>query len=398
MGKIKVNAMVAQSGGPTSAINATLCGVINGSVGNFSKLYGAKNGIAGLIEDRICDLNYLFNNERELSLLEKTPGATLGSCRMRLPNRLDSFVYERIFHIFDKYDVGCFFYIGGNDSMDTVAKLSEYSRKNCRGVSIIGIPKTIDNDLVLTDHTPGYGSSAKLVATSISELWLDVSSYKLPSVTIVELMGRDTGWLGCACALPYYCFGYGCSLVYLPESNFSLDRFLGDTEKELRYGGPVLLGVCEGVNFGARGDGQDTFGHKDLSGVGKVLETEIKRNLKCKARCVELNLIQRCASHCASLTDITESKKIGFESVKMALSGESGKMSAFVRRDGEYGVDVIGVDAHLVANKIKCVPREFISRDENFVTEKAIEYLSPLIIGESNACYDRGVPCHFKLK
>jgi len=398
MGKIKHNALVGQSGGPTSAINATLCGVINGAFNNVGKLYGAMNGISGILENRLVELNYLFENESELRRLELTPGAALGSCRVRLPNDLDSLVYQRLFERLDEYGVKYFFYIGGNDSMDTVAKLSAYSKKNSLDVSIIGIPKTIDNDLVLTDHTPGYGSAAKLIASAVCELWQDVSSYALPSVTVVETMGRDTGWLGCACALPYYHFGYGCSLVYLPERAFSLDSFLADVERELRHSKPLLVCVSEGIELGGGDAERDPFGHRALSGVSKILEGEIKRSLRCKARGVELNLLQRCAVHLASLTDLLESKRIGEYSVKIALEGKSGKMSAFVRKSGEYGVDLIDVDAYLVANKTKYVPLDFINDEGNFVTDACVEYLSPLILGEVGACYDLGMPKHFRLK
>ena len=394
----KVNALVGQSGGPTSAINATLCGVISGAYKNVGKLYGMKNGIQGLLENRLVELNYLFGNERELSLLESTPGAALGSCRLRLPDDLDSVTYKRIFEKLDQYQIGYFFYIGGNDSMDTVAKLSAYSKKNSCGVSIIGIPKTIDNDLMLTDHTPGYGSSAKLVATSVCELWKDISSYKLSSVTILEVMGRDTGWLGCACALPFYQFGYGCSLIYLPESPFSIDAFLGDLERELRHGTPVLVGVSEGINYSRSKSTQDSFGNKALAGVGRMLEDEVKKALKCKARTVELSLVQRCASHIASMTDLQESKEIGEASVKMAFEGKSGKMSAFVRRNGDYGVDIVDVDAYLVANKIKYVPNNFINDKKNFVTEDFVRYASPLINGERVTENEGGIPVHFQLR
>ncbi len=398
MGKIKRNALVGQSGGPTSAINATLCGVIRGSFGNVGKLYGALNGISGILENRLLELNYLFENERELRCLELTSGAALGSCRVRLPDDLDSLIYQSIFERLEEYDVKYFFYIGGNDSMDTVAKLSAYSKKKSLDVSIIGIPKTIDNDLILTDHTPGYGSAAKFIACSMCELWQDVSSYDLTSVTVVEVMGRDTGWLGCACALPYYRYGYGCSLVYLPEARFSLDSFLTDVERELRHGKPLLVGVSEGIELGGNDAEEDAFGHRAFSGISKILEKEIKKNLRCKARGVELNLVQRCASHLASKTDLSESEGLGKYSVEIALEGKSGKMSAFVRRSGEYDVDFTDVDAYLVANKTKYVPADFINGEGNFVTDSCIEYLSPLILGESGACFDLGMPKHFRLK
>ena len=398
MGKIKQCALVCQSGGPTPAVNATLCGVIRGARDGGIKLYGAKNGILGVLENRITDLGYLFGSPRSLSRLSSTPGAALGSCRVRLPDDLDSAVYGEIFSYFDEHGVKYFFCIGGNDSMDTVAKLSAYAKKKSLDVSIIGIPKTIDNDLVLTDHTPGFGSAAKCVATAVCELWQDVSSYNVPSVTVLEVMGRDTGWLGCACALPYYRFGYGATLVYLPEGAFSLDRFLGDVERGLSQGTPLLVCVSEGVGAVGADGARDAFGHSDVSGACRLLAKEIKNNLRCKSRGVELSLMQRCASHMASATDISESEAIGEYSVSLALGGKSGKMSAFVRRQGEYGVDFCDVDAYLVANKTKYVPADFINSEGNFVTEKCIDYLSPLILGERDARFEFGMPKHFRLK
>ena len=404
MGKNKPCALVCQSGGPTSAINATLCGVIKGAFAGGIRLLGAKNGILGVLENRLVELNYLYGNSRALSSLSLTPGAALGSCRLCLPSDLDSAVYSDIFAALDDYGVKYFFCIGGNDSMDTVAKLSAYAKKKSLGVSVIGIPKTIDNDLALTDHTPGFGSCAKYIAAAVCELWQDVSSYNFPSVTVLEVMGRDTGWLGSACALPFYRFGYGCSLVYLPESGFSIDRFLGDVERELRHGKPVLVGVSEGVldksGYALANDTRapDSFGHRALSGVCGVLEKEIRQNLRCKSRGIELNLLQRCASHFVSDTDLRESERIGEHSVAIALEGKSGKMSAFVRRQGDYGVDITEVEAYLVANKTKYVPSDFISSEGNFVTEKCISYLSPLILGERDTRFAFGMPKHFRLR
>ena len=398
MRKIRTNAIVGQSGGPTGTINASLAGLLLGLVGNVDKLYGMKNGISGFLKNNIVELNYLLKDSAKLSLLKDTPGAFLGSCRTRLPDDLDSVVYKEIFDRLESYNIGYFFYIGGNDSMDTVAKLSAYAKKNSIDVSIIGIPKTVDNDLVLTDHTPGYGSCAKYVATSVCELWQDVSSYDLPSVTIVEVMGRDTGWIGCACALPMHHFGYGCSLIYLPESDFSKEHFLCDVERELSRGKPMLIGICEGINTNDSENGVDAFGHSALAGVGRMLEKSIKDNFKCKTRTVELNLPQRCASHICSLTDLLESEAIGKAAAELAISGKSGKMPAFVRKSGEYGVDIVDVDAYLVANKIKRVPKEFINVSGNFVTDKCIEYLAPLILGERIIQLDGGLPRHLKLR
>ncbi len=397
MGFVRANGIVGQSGGPTAAINASLSGVIRGAFGKINKLYGMENGISGLIEDRIVDLSCLFNNEKALSDLELTPSAALGSCRLKLPKDFGSPIYERIFEILEKHSIGYLFYIGGNDSMDTVAKLSAYSREMSLGVSVIGIPKTIDNDLALTDHTPGYGSASKYVATTVYEISRDISAYKLPSVTIVEIMGRDAGWLGCSCALSKACFGKGADLIYLPEGEFSLDSFLGDIENKLRAKNDVLACVCEGVNVGTRGTGKDPFGHIQLSGVGKLLEGKVKENMGCKARSVELNLPQRCAGHLLSATDIEESVLAGRYAVELALS-RSGKMVAFERKSGEYGIDVTSVDAYRVANKIKHVPRDFIDFKNSFITQKGVDYALPLIKGEKNVKYVMGMPHHFEIE
>lgn len=398
MSKHKINAIVGQSGGPTSSINSSLVGLILGLCGSVDKIFGMLNGISGLVANNIVDLTGLGKDSYGLSLLRDTPGAFLGSCRMRLPDDLDSVIYKQIFERIEQNGIKYFFYIGGNDSMDTVAKLSAYAKKKSLDVSIIGIPKTVDNDLVMTDHTPGYGSCAKYIGATVCELWQDVASYDLASVTILEVMGRDTGWLGCACALPMMRFGYGCSLVYLPECSFSKERFLSDVEKALGKGKPIMVGVCEGISASESFLGFDAFGHRALAGIGKELENSVRENLRCKTRSIELNLPQRCASHFSSLTDLLESEEIGKASAMFALEGKSGKMSAFVRRDGEYGVDITCVDAYLVANKTKYVPKDFINSEGNFVTDKCERYLSPLILGEKTIQLQNGLPRHFKLR
>lgn len=391
------NAIVGQSGGPTSAINATLSGVIQGAAHNVGKLYGMSNGIAGLLEKRLVELNYLFDNEEELRKLELTPSVALGSCRYKLPQDMKSEIYPRIFEILEEYNIGYLFYIGGNDSMDTVVKLSAYASVNSIDVKIIGVPKTIDNDLMETDHCPGYGSAAKYVATTVYEIARDISAYNLPSVTVVELMGRDAGWLGCAGAMSKYYFGKGSDLIYLPEMDFSLDSFLGDVQNKLSAQKTVLVSVSEGIPLDGGNHVTDVFGHKYLAGVGRVLENAIREKIGCKVRSVELNLPQRCAGHIVSKTDIEESVCIGKGAVSHALSGQGGKMVAFKRCAGAYGVDIIAVDASLVANKIKHVPREYISYKDKFVTDKCIEYITPLIQGEVDIKYVMGMPNHFDL-
>lgn len=398
MDKIRSNGIVGQSGGPTSAINATLSGVIRGSRGKLNKLYGMQNGIAGLLEGKIVELNPLFEDEEALSCLELTPAAALGSCRFKLPKDLKSYVYEEIFKVFDKYEIGYFFYIGGNDSMDTVAKLSAYAKEKRIDVSIIGIPKTIDNDLVLTDHTPGYGSAAKYVATTVYELARDIAAYSQPSVTIVEVMGREAGWIGCACALSSHYFGKGADLIYLPEMEFSVEGFLDDVRSLLCCKNNLLVCVSEGISLENGDNTLDPFGHKQLAGVGKLLEVAVRKAIGCKVRSIELNLPQRCSGHLTSATDITESVRIGKRAVEVALMGQSGKMVAFKRKAGEYAVEIDLVDATIVANAIKHVPAEFIDNEHKTVTEKCIEYIAPLIMGETRVKYVMGLPHHFDLE
>ena len=397
MGFSKLNAIVGQSGGPTSAINATLRGVIEGASKKFNKLYGMRNGILGLLENRITDLTYLYDKDELLYSLSLTPASALGSCRFKLPSDFSSPVYREIFDILYKNDIGVFFYIGGNDSMDTVDKLSKYAKLNSLDVIIIGVPKTIDNDLILTDHCPGYGSCAKYVATTVYEVARDIASYKLPSVTFVEVMGRESGWIGCASALSKCYFGVGADLVYLPEAGFSSGRVLGDLENMLKQKNDILVSISEGVSFDTAVGEEDAFGHKALSGIGKTLELLVKREIGCKVRSIELNLPQRCASHLVSKTDIEESVLIGKRAVMLACAENSGKMAAFVRAQGEYSVSVDMVDASLVANAIKCVPRDYINKEGNFITDKCVEYISPLIKGEMNIKYEMGLPRHFEM-
>lgn len=396
-GGLKRNVVVGQSGGPTCAINATLSGVVRGACGKVDKIFGMKNGILGLLQNNLIELNFLLDNKELLSSLELTPSAVLGSCRFKLPSDFNSFVYQNIFECLDRNNIGCVFYIGGNDSMDTVCKLNEYAREKSVDVSIIGIPKTIDNDLVMTHHCPGYGSAAKYVATTVYEIARDVSVYDLPSVTVVEVMGRDAGWLGCAAGLSQYHFNKGSDLVYLPEKGFSLDAFLGDLENLLRRKNNVLVSVCEGVSFKGGNSEKDPFGHKSLSGIGKVLESNVKNKIGCKARSIELNLPQRCAGHLVSRADILNSVRLGSAAVDVALSGKSGEMVTFHVTEFASSGTLSYVEASLVANKIRHVPTDFIEKGEKFITKKCVEYVSPLIEGEMNIRYEMGLPHHFDL-
>ncbi|MBQ8145463.1 MAG: diphosphate--fructose-6-phosphate 1-phosphotransferase [Clostridia bacterium] len=398
MGFSKLNAIVGQSGGPTSAINATLRGVIEGASHRYNKLFGMKNGISGLLENRIADLTYLYGRDELLYSLSLTPASALGSCRFKLPSDFSNPVYREIFDILYKNDIGTLFYIGGNDSMDTVDKLSKYAWQNSLDVTIIGVPKTIDNDLVLTDHCPGYGSCAKYVATTVYEIARDISSYRLPSVTFVEVMGRESGFIGCASGLSKSYFGVGSDLVYIPEAGFSCKSVLDDIENLLKSKNNILVSVSEGVSFDTAVGEEDSFGHKALSGIGKALEGLVKREIGCKVRSIEMSLPQRCASHLVSKTDIEESVLIGKMAVALAENESSGKMASFVRAQDDYAVSVETVNASLVANEIKRVPRDFINKDGNFITDKCIRYISPLIQGEMDIKYVRGLPHHFEIE
>ncbi len=404
------NAIVGQSGGPTSAINATLSGVIKGAYAskNIKKLFGMKNGIEGFLDEQIIDLTYLFGNEEQLEILETTPASALGSCRKKLPN-LDTpdTIYDKVFEIFKKYDIRFFFYIGGNDSMDTVYKLSEYAKTIDYEIRIVGVPKTIDNDLPVTDHTPGFGSAAKFIATAISEIATDCSVYTMKAVTIVEMMGRDAGWLTCAAALAKEHNGAGADLIYLPEAPFYDNEFISSIEKCFEDHPNVVVAVSEGIRYengnyvGASNQSGmvDVFGHKYLAGTAKNLEALVKREIGCKVRSVELNLLQRCSAHILSSTDINESIEIGRQAVSFACDGQTGVMLAFVRKNSpNYEVEIISVPVEEVANKVKFVPNNFINDEKNNVTKECIDYISPLILGEKEIKYKNGVPVHIRLK
>lgn len=409
MTKLTGNAVVGQSGGPTAAINATLAGVIKGALGasEINTLYGMRNGVEGLLREELVNLTERFrNNTEDLDVLSVTPAAALGSCRKKLGSPdTDAVTYERLFEIFKKYDIRYFFYIGGNDSMDTVLKLSEYEAKNEYEMRVVGVPKTIDNDLAATDHTPGFGSAAKFVATTVKEFKRDISVYTVKAVTIVEIMGRDAGWLTASAALPSLT-GDGPDLVYLPERVFDEDEFVASVKRALDEHPAVLVAVSEGVKFadgryvgeGTQSGEVDAFGHKYLAGTGKVLEGIVKNKIGCKVRSAELSLTQRCAGHIVSKTDIDESLLIGAEAVVRAVDGETGVMMIFVRsRSGEYKVEISSAPIKGIANEIRKVPDEYINEEGNGITDAGINYILPLIKGEISQNYDFGMPRHIKI-
>ena len=403
------NVLVSQSGGPTTVINASLAGVLARSLKEkmINRIYGAEYGIQGVINERLVPLHQIFGgNEERLNQLKLTPSMFLGSCRYRLPHMLEDITdYERIFQIFYKYQIKYFFYIGGNDSMDTVDKLSDYAKQNNIDITIIGIPKTIDNDLVEVDHTPGFGSAAKYIASSILEISHDTYIYNTKTILIVEIMGRNAGWLTASAALARNGYSRAPHLIYLPERVFSVAQFLQHLNKQLKHRQHVIVAVSEGLKdeygmyVASKNSQIDQFGHVTLSGVGKYLEGIVQREIGCKVRSIELNVLQRCAMHVSSLTDIEEAFALGEYGVEAALMGETAKMVGLYRiANDPYRVSYITIPIHKVANQEKKVPLEWITPEGNDVTEDLIDYLKPLIIGEPFIEFEEGIPKYLKIK
>ena len=325
----------------------------------------------------------------------------LGSCRYKLPDwEEDEEVYKQIVSTLKQRNIGAFLYIGGNDSMDTVNKLSEYFKSISLDIKVIGIPKTIDNDLCITDHTPGFGSAAKYVATTLKEITRDSIVYSIPSVTIVEIMGRHAGWLTASSAVLHAMGETAPHLVYVPEAKFSLEGFLKDVRQELSKHKAVIVAVSEGIEVpdGVQSGVVDNFGHKYLSGIGKYLEETVRNEIGCKVRSIELNVMQRCSSHLGSKTDIDESECIGSAGVRAALNGSTGKVMVFKRvSDMPYTVTIDSADASKIANQEKFLPKKYINSAGNNIDDRALEYFMPLIQGELNLVMEHGVPKHFAI-
>ena len=390
----KKNLIVGQSGGPTAVINSSLYGVVSEGLAHsdeIGEVYGMVNGIEGFLEDRILNFREALPGDK-LEYLKHTPGAYLGSCRYKLPESLEDPVYPLLFEKFEKLNIGWFFYIGGNDSMDTVSKLSRYAAKINSPVRVIGEPKTIDNDLVNTDHTPGYGSAAKYVASTVREIVLDASVYEKKSVTIVEIMGRHAGWLTAAGVLARKYEGDNPRYIYLPESDFDTENFLKDIEKALEKDCCVVVCVSEGIHdadgtFICEYDssvGTDTFGHKMLAGCGKYLENLVRERLGVKARSVELNVSQRCSASLISAADQQEAVAAGRFGVQAALDGITGKMVSFIRRteaDGTVRIECGLEDVNAICNEEKTVPADWIINNGSDVSEKFLQYVFPLVQG-----------------
>lgn len=393
------NCLVAQSGGPTAAINASLAGVVSAVINSneYDNIYGSIHGIQGVFKKNFIDLSN--SDEEFIERLSVTPAMYLGSCRYKLPSfETDEEAYKQIFDVFEEYNIGAFFYIGGNDSMDTVAKLSAYAEKIGSNVRIGGVPKTIDNDLLVTDHTPGFGSAAKYIASSIREIAYDTFIYDVKSVTIIEIMGRDAGWLTAASVLARNEFSPAPHLIYLPEVAFDKKQFIEDVNNMLKNYQNVIIAVSEGIRdkdgnyLSATTAACDKFGHAQLSGTGKALEYLVKDEIGVKVRSVEVNVLQRCAGHMASKTDIEESIALGKKAVALAASGETGFMTTIERISNypyQYNIGYTKVSG--VANEAKSVPVEWINEAGNDVTTDLIEYVRPLVQGEVELVYEDGI-------
>ncbi|MBE6011255.1 6-phosphofructokinase [Anaeropeptidivorans aminofermentans] len=402
------NILMAQSGGPTSAINATISGLIEQAIKepSIDKIYGAKHGIKGVLNEDFIDLGEAFGNPTDIMRLYHTPSAALGSCRYKLalPEKDDS-DYASILRIFDKYDIGFFAYVGGNDSMDTVDKLGKYLKaKNRDDIIVIGVPKTIDNDLVSTDHCPGYGSAAKYIGTTFTELERDCRVYDTKSVTIVEVMGRNAGWLTAASALSRIHGGMGPNLIYLCETVFDSEKFLEDIKEAFTKTNGVLVAISEGIKgksgkYVSEEDSEnafvDAFGHKHIAGSARVLEKLVMNELGYKVRPIELSLIQRSAAHLASATDLRESKNLGIRAVKHLVEGKGNIMVSLERiSDSPYEIKLGYAPVDSIANREKKVPLEWISESKNDVTQELMDYMLPLIQGEVPSFFENGIPKH----
>ncbi|NCA97766.1 MAG: 6-phosphofructokinase [Clostridia bacterium] len=408
MSKLIGNAIFGQSGGPTSVINASAAGVFTEALkqtGVIEKVYGAANGIVGILNEKFYDIGQ--EDPAELELLKTTPSSALGSCRYKLAKpEVDDTDYKRILEVFKKYNIRYFFYNGGNDSMDTCNKISKFIAKSGYECRVIGVPKTIDNDLFGTDHCPGFASAAKYIATTVMEVYLDARVYDTGMITVIEIMGRNAGWLTAASALAAH-KGSGPDLIYLPEVDFDLDQMLADVKKVYEKEKKVIVCVSEGVKTK---EGKyipelvgevsvDAFGHKQMGGTAAVLANYLKEKMGCKVRGIELSLMQRCAAHLASKSDVEESFLSGQTAVRIAVDGMTDFMVGFQRPEqGEYKCEIKLIPLNDVANTEKVVPKEWINDEGNFVNEKFIEYALPLIQGESKIAIEDGLPRFAKLK
>ncbi len=402
------NCIVAQSGGPTSVINASIMGIIskNKEIKHYDNVYAGINGIEGILNENIVNLSNL--SMEEINLIKYTPSSALGSCRYKLkPYEESNEEYEKLFKILDKYNIKSFFYAGGNDSMDTVYKLSKYGELHNKKTKFFGIPKTIDNDLLKMDHSPGFGSAAKLIATTVLENYLDSEIYTQKSVFILETMGRDTGWLAASAALAKIDSKQVADFIYLPEVIFSIEKFLDDVKNKLKNQNHVFIVVAEGIkNENGKFISEifkessiDKFGHIQLGGVCYYLKQLLLENsIVPKVRALEISTTQRCAMHCASQVDINESFNIGETALQYSIEGKSGSMIGIKRiNNSPYISKCFVLDAANVANSTKYFPKEWINKEGNNVTQEAVNYISPLIMGQPKISVENGLPKYVKL-
>lgn len=401
-----VNAIVGQSGGPTAVINSSLAGVYKtAKVLGVDTVYGMVHGIQGLLDEQYVDLGDYIKRDLDLEVLRKTPAAFLGSCRYKLPApEKDEETYKKLFVILDKMDIKYFFYIGGNDSMDTIERLSKYAATVKSDIRFVGVPKTVDNDLAVTDHTPGYGSAAKYIGYTLKEIIRDAHVYDMPFVNIVEIMGRDSGWLTAAASLAKNEDCCGVDLIYLPETPFEVDAFVERVNDIMKHNKVVIAAVSEGINdgkgkyiceYGASDRFVDAFGHKMLTGTAQYLSNVVANKIGCKVRAIELSTMQRCGAHIASKTDVDEAFFAGEASVRAAVAGETGKVSILKRViDHPYACSTDICDVGKIANIKKDVPLEWIDTTLNNVTDDFVKYALPLIQGETYPYIVNGLPAH----
>ncbi len=405
--KLIGSCIIGQSGGPTAVINASAYGVIKTALEaeEITRVYGAAHGIRGVLDDKLYVMD--LEDPTELSYLLHTPSSELGSCRYKIADPAkDDTDYKRILEIFKKYNVRYFFYNGGNDSMDTCNKISKYMQSVGYECRVMGVPKTIDNDLFGTDHCPGFASAAKFIATSCMEISKDMHVYDKPMITVVEAMGRHAGWLTASAALATH-YGCGPDLIYLPETDFDMDKFIADVDRVHKEKGHVFVVVSEGIHYvdgsfvsEAKTSATDGFGHAQLGGLAAMLASKLGEHTGIKVRGIELSLLQRCAAHCASLTDVNESFNAGKVAVEKAVAGETDKMVAFERAyvDGKYTCNFIAEPLTLAANTEKKVPVEWINDAHNGLKDEFIDYILPLIQGEVDVPKVDGLPRYAKLK
>ena len=402
------NIIVGQSGGPTAVINSSIAGVYKKAKElGVEHVYGMVYGIEGFLEENFIDLDDYLKDENNYELLKRTPSAFLGSCRYKLPKiEGNEDVYEKIFDILERHEIDAFFYTGGNDSMDTIKMLSDYASSHDKKQLFMGVPKTIDNDLPITDHCPGYGSCAKYIATSLKEIIRDNASFSKNRLTvcIVEIMGRHAGWLTAAAALAKDDTCEGVDAIYLPEVEFNLDDFINNIKTLSETKSSIVVAVSEGIQtsdgkfvceLGSEDRAVDAFGHKQLSGTAATLANIVAKETGFKTRAIEFSTLQRAASHIASLTDINEAEMVGEKAVEEANNGKTGMMVTLDRKDSnDYECSTGVYDIHNIANVEKKVPLEWIDTNNHQMKEEFIKYARPLIIGELTPIYKDGVPMH----